>query len=109
MSIPATIDLVPALRALRARCTDRYGRSKLHVDGIWLVNRFRYQPNAAEFARMVEALGGLVVEVCKTTKVEIKDHQSTLPIRVVFTVGIDADLYLEGKATIRDLRNFGSK
>ena len=97
--------LVTALRALKPRCSDRYGVSKLRTKGIFLVNRFRYQEDAEAFSRLVEAAGGDVFEVAKVGKVEITEGgRATLPIRVTFSIGIDADLYLAGKLTIRDLR-----
>jgi len=102
--------LVTALRALKPRCSDRYGVSKLRTKGIFLVNCFRYQEDADAFAALVEAAGGDVFEIRKVGKVEITDGgRATLPIRVIFSIGIDADLYLAGKITIHDLRRIDAE
>lgn len=102
--------LVTALRAIKLRCKDRYGVSKIRTNGIFLVNRFRYQHDAEAFVSLVEAAGGDVIEVRKAGKVAITDEgRSTLPIRVTFSCGHDANLYLAGKLTTRDLRRIDAE
>ena len=85
-----------ALKSLRSRA-----RGKVYTDGIWLCVRFRGCYDANDFAGLVEAAGGMVAENAKTRKAR---HTGDLVHRVVFSVDVDADLYIEGKLGLREVR-----
>lgn len=82
-------------------------RASLGEDGIYLVYRARYESAAKRVAALVRDADGHVVEVAKHGKMRhVEDHAVTLPWRVVFTIGVDEDTFLQtGKrfgAMVRD-------
>ena len=81
MTSPKDInELCSALKALRPRCKDRYGVSKLKAESVDEPDAVLYTDSAEDFATLV-----------------------------CFSVGVDADLYLAGKATLADLKQWDAK
>lgn len=96
------------LQALRDRL-----RGNVSEDGIYLVYRSRYQESARDVAQMVRDLNGFVELVQKTGKMTSTTHKGkygpyntfSKPWRVVFSVGIDEDLYLAGRINLPAMKS----
>lgn len=87
------------LKALRGTL-----RNKVREDGIYLVFNSRYEESVRRVAKMVEELGGDVVEVRKHGKTTYRDCTASKTWRIDFTVGIDEDLYLAGRIPLSRLK-----
>lgn len=72
-------------------------RNKVREDGIYLVFNSRYEESVRRVAKMVEELGGDVIEIQKHGKTTYRGHSASKTWRIDFTVGIDEDLYLAGR------------
>ena len=92
-----------ALQTVKRRTVNRYGKSKLKEDGIWLSVRFRNRQDSYSIADAVNSVHGQAV-VMSVRKTRTARHAGDLTWVVEFTITLNADNYLKGFIDLRTLR-----